>query len=101
MTGLTGEHPSTPTSREAAVRIEAALADDSVLSGVDFDVVPVRSGRVELHGWVATRRAGARALRLAMEAAREADVTNRLRVRGEDALPEPPAEEPTAARQPA
>jgi hypothetical protein len=101
VTGLTGEHPSAPTPREAAGRIEAALADDPILAAVDFDVVPVRPGRVELHGWVATRRAGARALRLAAEAAPETEVTNRLRVRGEDDLPEPPAGKPTAARQPA
>jgi len=101
VTGLTGVHPAASTPREAATRIEAALADDPASSEGEFEVVPVRPGRVELHGWVSSRRAGARALRLAAAAAPETDVTNRLRVRGEDDLPEAPAEEPAVARQPA
>ena len=101
VTGLTGEHSAGPTPREAATRIEAALSDDPDLTGFDFEVRPVRPGRVELHGWVGSRRQGARALRLAAAAAPETDVTNRLLVRGEDDQAESAGEESAAARQPA
>ena len=39
---------------------------------------------MELHGWVPSRAARARAMRVAAAAAPDIDVTNRLSVRGED-----------------
>jgi hypothetical protein len=85
---ITGQHP-TPRSlpRAAGARITDALAGDTLLGDVDFEVVPVRIGSVELHGWVPTRAASARAMRLARAAAPDTDVTNRLQVRGEDDQP--------------
>ena len=65
---------------------------------LDFEVVPVRIGLVELHGWVPTRTASARAMRLARASAPGTDVTNRLQVRGED---DRPSELDSGERQPA
>lgn len=84
VTGLTGTHPSLPTPREAATRIEEALSADGSLEGLEFEVLPIGPGRVELHGWAPDRRSRARAQRVAAAAAPETDVTNRFRVRGED-----------------
>ena len=85
--GLTGQQPAPPTARQTAIRIEQALADDPALRDVEFDVLPVRAGHVELHGWAPSRAAGARAVRVAAAAAADIEVTNRLRVRGEDDMP--------------
>lgn len=87
--GLTRERP-VPVSRRAAERMAEALARDPDLASLGLDPLPVRGGRVELHGWVPSRRVGARALRIAREAAPEVELTNRLLVRGEDDAPPPP-----------
>lgn len=84
-----GGRPKPVTSRDTAERIGTALHQAMGAAALDLEVVPVRSGRVELHGWVPSRTAGARAMRLAAEAAPDTDIANRLRVRGEDDLPAP------------
>jgi hypothetical protein len=96
---ITGQYPAPSTRSRVAGLIVAALDQDDELREVDFEVVPVRPGQVELHGWVPSRAAGARAIRLAGAASRDTDVINRLLVRGEDDLPEPTA--PPEERQPA
>lgn len=98
MEEVTGDFPpGAPTPRQAAGRITAALAADERLGDTAFDVVPVSAGHVELHGWVDSRAAGARAMRLAGGAVPDVEVTNRLQVRGEDDTPSAPDD----ARQPA
>jgi hypothetical protein len=72
------------SARQAGQRIGQALREDVVLASLAFDIVPVRTGHVELHGWVPSRAAGARAMRLAIAAAPDVEVTNRLLVEGED-----------------
>lgn len=82
---IMGEFPTgRRATREAVAAVTGALARDAVLAGIPFEVVPVRAGHVELHGWVPTRAARARAIRIAVTAAPGIDVTNRLSVRGED-----------------
>ena len=78
------EKPEPSTAGGAAAAIRTALAGDPVLAKAELRVIPVHRRRVELHGWVASRREGARTLRLAREAAPGLDVVGRLRVRGED-----------------
>jgi hypothetical protein len=84
---ITGEFPiERPLARAAVSAVEGALGREPALGGIDFTVVPVGRGHVELHGWVPTRAARARAFRVAMSAAPAIEVTNRLSVRGEDDL---------------
>lgn len=98
---LTRDRPA-PVSGRAADRIAAALARDPDLGLLGLEPLPVRGGRVELHGWVPSRRAGARALQVAREAAPVVEVINRLLVRGEDDEPPPLAgPTPEEARRPA
>jgi hypothetical protein len=97
---ITGQHPTQAAlPRRAGSRITEALAADAILREVEFEVVPVRIGSVELHGWVPSRAASARAMRLARAAVPDTDVTNRLKVRGEDDPPE--GKETEEERQPA
>lgn len=84
-----GGRPKPASSRVMAERISEALHQALGSVALDLEVVPVRPGRMELHGWVPSRTAGARAMRLAAEAAPDTDIANRLRVRGEDDLPAP------------
>ena len=84
---ITGEFPSArPQARAAVSAVEGALEREPSLAGITFTVVPVGRGHVELHGWVPTRAARARAFRVATSAAPAIEVTNRLSVRGEDDL---------------
>src|SRR5262245_22083828 len=84
---FTGEFPvERPLARAAVSVVEEALEGDTALAGIAFTVVPVGRGHVELHGWVPTRAARARAFRVATGAAPAIEVTNRLSVRGEDDL---------------
>jgi hypothetical protein len=84
---FTGEFPiERPLARAAVFAVEAALERDASLAEIAFTVVPVGRGHVELHGWVPTRAARARAFRVATAAAPAIEVTNRLSVRGEDDL---------------
>jgi osmotically-inducible protein OsmY len=84
---LTGRQPAQPTARATAIRIEQALAADPALQDIEFNVLPVRAGHVELHGWAPSRATGARAVRVAAAAAADTEVINRLRIRGEDEVP--------------
>lgn len=86
------------TARGAAAPIRAALKAASGLADADLRVIPVNRGRVELHGWVGNRREVARTLRLAREAAPEAEVVGRLRVRGEDEGIPPTDDQASAVR---
>jgi len=89
---LQGRSPKrAPTrARAAADRILSAFQGDPELRAAGLDVLRVRGGGMELHGWVADRRARGRAVRLAGDAAPGHQITNRLRVHGEDDAPQPP-----------
>lgn len=77
--------PGPPLSgRDVTRRVAEAFARDSDLAALELEVLLVRGGRLELHGWVPTRQTRARALRLATETLPGVELTNRLRVRGED-----------------
>jgi hypothetical protein len=91
---LTGAYPVRPLARAAVTAVRSALEREPTLSGIPFEVVAVGRGHVEVHGWVPSRSHRARAIRVAMTAAPDIDVTNRLSVRGEDDLV--PADKPDA-----
>jgi len=96
---ITGNYPlRRPLARVAVATVRAALARDAALRDIEFEVVPVRAGRVELHGWVPNRAARARAMRIALAAQEGLEVTNRLTVLGEDDVVDTPAPD---SRQPA
>ncbi len=63
-----------------------ALLQDTELTSCRLEVVPVGRGALELHGWVPSRAARARALRLARAAVAECRLVDCLLVRGEDDL---------------
>ncbi|HEX3927108.1 MAG TPA: hypothetical protein VHW65_03855 [Gemmatimonadales bacterium] len=63
---------------------QSALDADIQLRACALDVIPVRRGRIELHGWVADRASRARAGRLVADALPADTVVNCLLVRGED-----------------
>jgi hypothetical protein len=90
VTAWTGRPPAPSTGRSIGRRIEEALAADPGLAGLALTTVPVGPGRLELHGCVPTRAAGARAIRIAAGAAPGTDVVNRLLVPDEDEAPAPP-----------
>ena len=84
------------TSMRALVeQAQAVLDDDLVLRDCALEVVPVGSGRIELHGWVADRSSRARAARLVGDAVRADAIINCLLVHGEDD-PSPDTDEPDA-----
>lgn len=89
-----GKEPEPTTGRRAAARIMEVLTEDPAHS--DLRVVLVRRNLVELHGWVDNRSSGSRALKLATLTAPAIEITNRIRVRGEDDLVTT-AEHPTTA----
>jgi hypothetical protein len=92
---IAGEYPLSRRLAGAAVAaVRDALEREPALTGISFNVLPVGRGHVELHGWVPSRAARARAMRVAAAAAPDVDVTNRLSVRGED--DREPATEPDA-----
>jgi hypothetical protein len=95
VTEWTGRHAAPATGRAIGQRIDEALAADEALAGLGLETVPVGPGRVELHGWVPTRAARARAIRLATQAAGGTEVVNRLLAPDED---EPPASPPAVSR---
>ncbi|MGH7628148.1 MAG: BON domain-containing protein, partial [Gemmatimonadales bacterium] len=68
----------------SARAVAAALAADPELRELGLEVTPVASGTVELHGWVRTRAARARAGRLARGVPGVEAVINSILVRGED-----------------
>lgn len=74
----TGHHRVPVTGRAIGERIHEALKADPATGGLALETVPVGPGRVELHGWVPTRAARARAIRIATGAAGSTAVVNRL-----------------------
>lgn len=66
-----------------AARVRTALEADAMLAGMPIDVVPGGRQRLELHGWVGSRRQRSHAYNLAVAAA-GVPVLNCLLVRGED-----------------
>jgi hypothetical protein len=72
-----------PTIAGGARNVRASL-EQSDLRHFPIQVVPVRAGVVELHGWVPTRTIRARAARLACAVSGIEQVINRLLVQGED-----------------
>lgn len=85
--------PAAPGEPVRAAR--RALRDEPGLAGLTLDVLPVRPGTVELHGWVATRPQRALAMRVVRAVPGLDAVTDCLLVRGEDdqATPRPLTEE--------
>ncbi len=91
--------PRSPDRTSIAERVQAAheaLLVDAEVSACDIDVVPVGRDALEIHGWVPTRQARARALRLVRAAVGESRLIDSLRVRGEDDVAESDA--PTDVR---
>jgi len=77
--------PNIPERRTVLLdRVRAALGTDPDLRGQHFELLAVGRSGVELRGWVDSRAARARALRVAKAAAGGEPIVNRLLVRGED-----------------
>lgn len=76
------EEPATPRAK-----VEAALAADPELRELSLTVIPAGRAAVELRGWVPSRRARARATRVASGAAAPIRLVDSLLVRGEDDRP--------------
>lgn len=93
--------PRTPAERRSALlgKVREALRADLSLAGLTLDVGFGSRGRIELQGWVATRRQRSHAYRLALETS-GVPVLNRILVRGEDdrqPFPAAPGESPRSA----
>jgi hypothetical protein len=73
-----------PAVADLVRRAEHALTLDPSLGALELDVVAVRSGAVELHGWVTDRPMRVQVLRRVTEAIHPAAVIDCLRVTGED-----------------
>ena len=91
----------TPAERRSALlgKVREALRADLSLAGLTLDVGFGSRGRIELQGWVASRRQRSHAYRLALETA-GVPVLNRILVRGEDdrqPFPTAPDESPRSA----
>lgn len=76
--------PRAPSRRESQAAAPRALAADADLRDLALEPVSLSPGVIELHGWVPTRGARARAARVVRAAAGVEHVVNRLLVRGED-----------------
>jgi hypothetical protein len=91
----------TPAERRSALlgKVREALRADLSLAGLTLDVGFGSRGRIELQGWVVSRRQRSHAYRLALETA-GVPVLNRILVRGEDdrqPFPTAPDESPRSA----
>jgi hypothetical protein len=77
--------PRTQAERRSALltKVREALRADLSLAGLNLDVGFGGRGRIELQGWVASRRQRSHASRLALETS-GMPVLNRILVRGED-----------------
>jgi hypothetical protein len=77
--------PRVPAEGRSALlgKVREALRADLSLAGLTLDVGFGSRGRIELQGWVASRRQRSHAYRLALETA-GVPVLNRILVRGED-----------------
>lgn len=65
------------------------LRHDTALSGLEFEVLPIGPGAIELHGWVASRAERTRAARIAAGVPGVTNLINSLLVHGEDDYPTP------------
>jgi BON domain len=79
-----GRPPRSAPGITGGVRDVRAALDQSELRHFGIEIIPVRTGVVELHGWVPTRAIRARAVRLAIAVAGIERVINGLLVQGED-----------------
>ncbi len=80
-----GRAPAAPERRAVLLaRVRAALAADPGLRGEPFELLAIGPIGLELHGWVTSRAARARAHRVAGAAAGPEPIINRLLVHGED-----------------
>ena len=99
MKALRGQR--TPAERGSVIlgKVREALRTDLSLAGLTLEVAFGSRGRIELQGWVETRRQRSHAYRLALETG-GVPVLNRILVRGEDdrqPLPTAPGESPRSA----
>ena len=78
-----GAASSAPTIASGARAVRTAF-EQSDLRHFSIEVVPVKAGVVELHGWVPTRAIRSRAFRLASQVTGIERVINGLLVQGED-----------------
>ena len=78
------DRPAPPPSINDGVRDVRAALDRSDLLHFAIEIIPVKTGVVELHGWVPTRAIRARAVRLATAVTGIERVINGLLVQGED-----------------
>jgi hypothetical protein len=93
--------PRTPPEGRSALlgKVREALRADLSLAGLTLDVGFGSRGRIELQGWVGSRRQRSHAYRVALETA-GIPVLNRILVRGEDdrqPFPTAPDESPRSA----
>lgn len=80
-----GHARAVPERRRVVLdRVRAALAADPGLQGEAFELLAVGRTGLELHGWVSSRAARARAQRVAEAAGGDEPIINRLLVHGED-----------------
>lgn len=76
--------PAPAPNITAGVRDVRAALDQTDMRHFGIEIIPVRTGVVELHGWVPTRAIRARAVRLAISVPGIERVINGLLVQGED-----------------
>jgi hypothetical protein len=82
--------PGRPSVAELVHDAQAVLDADLPLRECALEVIPVGRGSIELHGWVADRRARTRAATLVAQGVNAASVINCILVRGEDDVVTPP-----------
>ncbi len=82
--------PGKPSVAELVHDAQAVLDADVPLRECALEVIPVGRGSIELHGWVADRRARTRAATLVAQGVNAASVINCILVRGEDDVVTPP-----------
>lgn len=83
--------PGRPSVAELVHDAQAVLDADVPLRECALEVIPVGRGSIELHGWVADRRARTRAATLVAQGVNADSVINCILVRGEDDVTAPPA----------
>lgn len=82
------KRPPQPERRQdRSTIILAVLEAEPELAGLRFSLAPGSQGGLELRGWVPSRSARTRALRLAQAASGKLPILNRILVRGEDDAP--------------
>lgn len=83
--------PGKPSVAELVHDAQAVLDADLRLRECALEVIPVGRGSIELHGWVADRRARTRAATLVAQGVNADSVINCILVRGEDDVVTPPS----------